>query len=82
MGNTSRSTATVRTVPRARQSLDDAQLRRLTRALERREKAKTAAETAYRTEVLAVLAESSFAVVAEATGLSTNTLQRWKREAT
>lgn len=80
--NSLRSTATVRTVPRARQSLDDRQIARLARALERREKAETAAVQAYRTEVLAVLAESSFAVVAEATGLSTNTLQRWKREAT
>lgn len=48
------------------------------RAEERRE-----AEAAYRTEVLAVMAEGgSFAEVAKATGLSTNTLQRWKREGT
>lgn len=70
-------TATVRRVPRARQSLDATQARRLDKAAERRAEA----EATYRAEVLAVLAETSFAVVSEATGLSTNTLQRWKREA-
>lgn len=40
------------------------------------------AEAAYRAEALTALAEgASFAEVAAFTGLSTNTLQRWKREA-
>lgn len=72
-------TATIPRMPRARGSLNDAQLRRLTRAAEKRD----AAGAAYRAEVLAVLREgASFSEVAKATGLSTNTLQRWKREAT
>lgn len=71
-------TATIPRMPRARGSLDDAQLRRLTRAAEKRD----AADAAYRVEVVAVLAEgASFSEVARATGLSTNTLQRWKRDA-
>lgn len=42
----------------------------------------TAARTALRAEALQALSEGgSFASVAEVTGLSTNTLQRWKREA-
>lgn len=70
--------ATIRRMPRVRGSLDDAQLRRLTRAAEKRD----AADAAYRAEVVAVLAEgASFSEMARATGLSTNTLQRWKREA-
>lgn len=36
----------------------------------------------YRAEVVAVMGEgASFTEVSKATGLSTNTLQRWKREA-
>lgn len=71
-------TATIPRVSRPRGSLNPAQQRRLTRAAEKR----AAAEQAYRAEVLAVMAEGgSFAEVAKATGLSTNTMQRWKREA-
>lgn len=71
-------TATIRRVTRPRGELTAQQQRRLTRADERRD----AAEAAYRAEVLAVMAEgASFAEVSKATGLSTNTLQRWKREA-
>ena len=40
-----------------------------------------AAERAYRAAVLAAVEASSFRAVAEVTGLSTNTIQRWKREA-
>lgn len=39
------------------------------------------AEALYRMAVLDALAEGSFSEVSMATGLSTNTLQRWKREA-
>jgi uncharacterized protein YerC len=71
-------TATVARVARPRGTLTVQQLRRLTKAGEKRE----AADAAYRAEVLAVLAEgASFAEVSGATGLSTNTIQRWKREA-
>ena len=71
-------TATIPRVPRPRGSLTPAQERRLTAAAEKRAKA----ENTYRAEVLAALAEgASFAEVAAFTGLSTNTLQRWKREA-
>lgn len=67
----------IRTVSRPRGELSSAQQRRLDRAAAKRE----AAETAYRSEVLAVMAEGgSFSEVSKATGLSTNTLQRWKRE--
>lgn len=65
-------------VVRARGVLSDAQLRRLAKAAAKRDQA---AEE-YRAEVVKVLAEGgSFSEVANATGLSTNTLQRWKREA-
>ena len=71
-------TATIRRVSRPRGELTAQQQRRLDRAAEKR----TAAEDAYRAEVLAVMAEGgSFSEVSKATGLSTNTLQRWKREA-
>lgn len=71
-------TATIRRVSRPRGELTAEQQRRLDRAAEKRD----AAETAYRAEVLAVMAEGgSFSEVSKATGLSTNTLQRWKREA-
>jgi DNA-directed RNA polymerase specialized sigma24 family protein len=71
-------TATVRRVARPRGSLTPDQRRRLERSAEKRAKA----EADYRAEVLAVMAEGgSFAEVAKATGLSTNTLQRWKAEA-
>jgi len=70
--------ATIPRVARPRGELTPAQVRRLARAAERREQA----EADYRAEVLAVMAEgASFAQTSHATGLSTNTLQRWKREA-
>lgn len=70
-------TATIRRVARPRGDLTPAQQKRLDKAAEKR----AAAEAAYRAEVLAVMAEgASFAEVSKATGLSTNTLQRWKRE--
>jgi hypothetical protein len=69
--------ATIRRVSRPRGELTPAQIRRLERAAVKRE----AGEAEYRTEVLDALAESSFSAVSQATGLSTNTLQRWKREA-
>ena len=71
-------TATIRRVARPRGRLTESQMRRLARAAEKRE----AAEVAYRDAVLSVMSEGgSFAEVSKATGLSTNTLQRWKREA-
>jgi DNA invertase Pin-like site-specific DNA recombinase len=39
------------------------------------------AERRYRLRVVRALEEGSFTAVAEATGLSKDTLQRWKREA-
>lgn len=73
------SDATIRRVSRPRGELTAAQERRLTRAGEKAFNA----EAAWRAEVVATLNEgASFAEVSKFTGLSTNTLQRWKREAT
>lgn len=64
--------------PRPRGELSDAQRRKITKAA----KAVDDAEVAYRAVVLAAMEDgASFAEVSKATGLSTNTLQRWKREA-
>lgn len=64
--------------PRARGELNSRQRRRIENAA----KALAASEAAYRAAVLDALAEgASFAEMSQATGLSTNTLQRWKREA-
>jgi transposase-like protein len=64
--------------PRPRGELSDAQRRKISKAA----KAVDDAEAAYRAVVLAAMeAGASFAEVSKATGLSTNTLQRWKREA-
>lgn len=72
------SDATIPRVARSRGELTAAQVRRLDRLRARRE----TAESDYRAGVLAVMTEgASFAEVSKATGLSTNTLQRWKREA-
>lgn len=72
------SDATIRLVSRPRGELKPQQRRRLDAAAGKC----AAAEAAYRAAVLAVMAEGcSFAEVSKATGLSTNTLQRWKREA-
>lgn len=71
-------TATVRRVVRPRGEVTPQQQRRLDRAAAKAE----AAQAELRAEVVAVLSEGgSFVEVAKATGLSTNTLQRWKREA-
>jgi len=71
-------TATIPRVARPRGELSSEQYRRLAKAVKRQ----VAADAAWRAEVVAVLTEgASFAEVAKATGLSTNTLQRWKREA-
>ncbi len=71
-------TATVPPVsPRPRGSLSDEQASRLDSAISELEKSKQRA----RETVAAVLSEgASFMEVSKATGLSTNTLQRWKRE--
>ena len=72
------TTARVRRVARPRGDLTDEQLQRLAESAQRRDQA----AAAYRAEVLAVMAEgASFSAVSAATGLSTNTLQRWKKEA-
>ena len=50
--------------------------------MEKAAKAYAEAQAAFRAVVVGVLADgASFAEVSKATGLSTNTLQRWKREA-
>lgn len=70
--------AKIRRVARPRGELTAQQLRRLTRAADKR----AAAEQAYRAEVVAIMREgASFPEMHNATGLSTNTLQRWRREA-
>ena len=71
-------TATIPRVPRPRGELTPDQRRRFIRAENRLDDAKDE----LRRVVLEILAEgASFAEVSKATGLSTNTLQRWKREA-
>ena len=71
-------TATIRPVPRPRGELDAARRKRLVRAAEKA----SAAKDDLRAEAVQALADGgSFAWVSKATGLSTNTLQRWKREA-
>lgn len=70
-------TATIRPMPRTRGVLSDETLNLLgLRFLDM-----ATAEALYRQAVLTALDEGSFSAVSEATGLSTNTLQRWKREA-
>lgn len=65
-------------VVRPRGTLSDEQVRRLTKAGKKRHDA----NAAYRAEVVAVLLEGgSFNEVRDATSLSKDTLQRWKREA-
>lgn len=64
-------------VGRPARALTPAQERRLERVQERADRA----AAAYRAEVLAVLGEgASYAQLSASTGLSTNTIQRWKRE--
>lgn len=70
-------TATLGGVPRPRGSLTEAQRQRLDVA----RAARDAADAEFRAEVLDVLGEgASMREVGKATGLSTNTLQRWKDE--
>lgn len=69
--------ATIQTMPRPRGVLSDGTRLDLGAAKTNLERA----EQHYRQWVLRALAEGSFAEVSKATGLSTNTLQRWKREA-
>ena len=71
-------TATIRRVTRPRGELDEQRRKRLVRLAEKAD----AAKADLRAEAVQALADGgSFAWVSEATGLSTNTLQRWKREA-
>lgn len=71
-------TATIERVPRPRGEVTDKQRARL----DALEYALCEAQREYREAVLRTLAQgASFAEVSKATGLSTNTLQRWKREA-
>lgn len=69
-------TDTIRSVARPRGVLSEETLEGLEWFKERRE----VAEANYRDCVLDALKEGSFSAVAKATGLSKDTLQRWKRE--
>jgi len=70
--------ATIRRVARPRGEMTQAQLRRWVRAENKVDDAKDE----LRRVTVEILAEgASFAEVSKATGLSTNTLQRWKKEA-
>jgi uncharacterized protein YerC len=70
--------ATIRRVARPRGVLSDEQVQEL----EYRRQLRDHWADAYRDLVVDLLSEGcSFSEVSKATGLSTNTLQRWKREA-
>lgn len=69
--------ATIGRVSRPRGVLTNEQV---TRLRELRDLAE-GAQAAYRMQTVLAVEASSFATVSEVTGLSTNTLQRWKREA-
>lgn len=70
--------ATIRRVARPRGEMTERQQRRWIRAENKVDDAKTE----LRRVTVEILSEgASFAEVSKATGLSTNTLQRWKREA-
>lgn len=70
-------TATIQTMPRVRGVLSDVRKHELEMARDRVE----LAQGQYRDRVLQALEDgASFSWVAEVTGLSTNTIQRWKRE--
>lgn len=71
------TTARIQRVARPRGVLDESTLTDLVEAKDWLNKA----EANYRDAVLSALVEGSFSEVAKATGLSTNTLQRWKKEA-
>lgn len=70
-------TAMIRRVARPRGELSGATVRALAKAQERA----ASADADLRRLAVAALEEGSFSAVSNATGLSTNTLQRWKREA-
>ena len=70
--------ATIRRVSRPRGELTQAQLRRWIRAENKLDDAK---EELRRVTTEILTEGASFVEVSKATGLSTNTLQRWKREA-
>lgn len=70
-------TASVQPVARPKGDLTQADYNRLVRAVGRWE----LAEQEMKQAVAAAVEASSFRAVSEATGFSTNTLQRWKREA-
>jgi hypothetical protein len=70
--------ATIQSMPRARGVLSDVRKHELEFARDRVEHT----QREYRRKVLGALEDgASFSWVSEVTGLSTNTLQRWKREA-
>lgn len=71
------TTDTIGRVPRPRGVLSDETVEDLKYRKNRVE----LAQVSYRISVLAALDEGSFSAVAEATGLSKDTLQRWKRQA-
>lgn len=69
---------TIQRVPRPRGELTSDQLRRLSKAARRQ----VEADAMWRAEVVAVLSEgASFSEVSKVTGLSTRTLQNWKKAA-
>lgn len=70
--------ATIRRVSRPRGEMTKDQLRRWVRAENKVDDAK---DELRRVTVEILTEGASFAEVSKATGLSTNTLQRWKREA-
>lgn len=71
-------TATIRRMARPRGTLTEKQVEDIGWAKKERD----AGEARYRRAVVRALTEgASYAEVSKATGLSTNTLQRWKREA-
>lgn len=67
---------TIGRMPRPRGLLSERTIMRLAFARERAEEA----QASYRSEVVIALQEGSFSAVADATGLSKQTLQRWKKE--
>lgn len=70
--------ATIPRVPRPRGALTEEQVQEVAFA----HKVAEQEQASYRRVVVRLLAEGcSFVEVSKATGLSTNTLQRWKREA-
>ena len=71
-------TATIRRVPRPRGELEAGEIRRAEKLRDQAD----GAQAEYRDYVVGLLAKGrSFAEVAKATWLCTNTLQRWKKEA-